>query len=478
MTWQLSAAELLAGYASRAFSPVEVTRELLDRIDARNPALRAYLAVDRDGALAAAHRAEATWAQPGEKPLLCGVPVHVKDTIEQAGMPTTYGSLAFRDNVQGDAEIVTRLRASGAVILGKTNTPEFALYPRTNNRLGPPAVNPWDLERTSGGSTGGGAAAVAAGLGPLCIGTDSGGSVRLPAAYTGVFALKPSFQRIPSVQRWRASPGRSHNGPITRTVRDAALLMQALAGAHPADADSARHPDADYADALTGDVRNLTVAIARDFGRGATLDADQARIFETAVDLLRDLGCRVVEATPPILEGKDELPTGAWAYCGDHYAAAEAMIPNFWDAHADDLTDYARPIYDAGRSALAWHYRGILRRDRAYAERMRQWFFDYDFLFTPCAPEAPPIAMLDPRDLRKGQFGTLSPFNHAYNPAASVPIGLSAAGLPLSVQVVGRLGDDVGTLRLCALLEAANPWADRWPAFALADAARETAALA
>jgi catechol 2,3-dioxygenase-like lactoylglutathione lyase family enzyme len=152
------------------------------------------------------------------------VPVSVKDTIEMSGLRTTYGSLAFKDNRQDDSEIVVRLRRAGAVILGKTTPPEFALLGATANRQGRPGANPWDLGRTCGGSSGGAGAAVAAGLGPLAVGTDSAGSIRVPAAYNGVFGLKPTYQRIPSVQKWRASPLRSHNGPLARTVADAALL--------------------------------------------------------------------------------------------------------------------------------------------------------------------------------------------------------------------------------------------------------------
>jgi Asp-tRNA(Asn)/Glu-tRNA(Gln) amidotransferase A subunit family amidase len=464
--WRLSATELLTGYEHRAFSPVEVTQQLLDRIDRLNGRLNAFLVVDHDGALKSARAAEALWMQPGEKPLLCGVPVHVKDTIEMAGFPTTYGSLAFRDNVQPDAEIVRRLRAAGSVILGKTNTPEFALSPRTENRLGPPGVNPWDLSRTCGGSSGGGAAAVAAGLGALCIGTDSAGSVRLPAAYQGIFAIKPSFQRIPAVQQWRASPGRSHNGPITRTVGDSALMMQALAGAHRDDPDSARYPDADYHSVRSGSVRGARIAVSRSFGRDTELDADQTAIFDQAVSIVRELGCTIVDDGPPIRTDSDEIAPNVWAYAGDHYAAAEDLIPDFWTKHADDLTAYARPIYAAGQIALAWQARRRVRRDRAYATRVRAWFEQYDFLLSPCCPVAPLVETHEVRDDRKGQFSFLAPFNHAYNPAAAVPIGRSAAGLPLSIQLVGRLGDDVGVLRMAMLFERTNPWHDHWPAFA------------
>jgi Asp-tRNA(Asn)/Glu-tRNA(Gln) amidotransferase A subunit family amidase len=459
---RLSAAELLDGYARRAFSPTEVTTSIFERIERFDGALHSFLAVDRDGAMNAARRAETAWLQAGEKPLLCGVPVNVKDTIDMAGFPTTYGSLAFKNNVQPDAEIVRRLRSAGAVILGKTNTPEFALSGVTANRLGPPTANPWDLRRSAGGSTGGGAAAVAAGFGPLCIGTDSAGSVRLPAAYQGIFALKPSFQRIPAVQPWRASPARSHNGPITRTVRDSALMMAALAGPHPSDPDSARHAPVDYLAFAAGNVRGARVAVSKDFGRGTALDPDQRHVFDRATDLLTQLGCVIVEDHPPAPTGSDELEPGMWAYSGDHYAAAESMIPNFWEKHGDDLTTYARPIYEAGRRALAWKYRAILRRDRAYGEAVRQWFSGYDFLLTPSNPQAPLLDAADAADSKR-LFGFLGPFNHAYNPAASVPIGLSSDGMPLSVQVVGRLGDDCGVLRLAGLMEGLNPWALRWP---------------
>ncbi|HEV8020021.1 MAG TPA: amidase family protein [Candidatus Lustribacter sp.] len=253
-----------------------------------------------------------------------------------------------------------------------------------------------------------------------------------------------------------------HNGPIARTVRDAALLMNALAGPHPSDPDSARHAPVDYLAFASGDVRGARVAVSADFGRRIVLDADQTRILAQARSMLTELGCTLIDADPPLMAGSDELEPGVWAYSGDHYAAAEALIPNFWEQHADDLTDYARPIYDAGRRALAWKYRGIVRRDRAYGEAVRQWFEDYDFLLSPSNPEAPLLDDPNAAD-NKRLFGFQAPFNHAYNPAAAVPAGLSSAGLPLSVQIVGRLGDDVGTLRLAGLMEALNPWAQRRP---------------
>ncbi len=463
---KLSAAQLLEGYARREFSPVDVLRATLARMDRLEPQLHAYLARNDEEALASAHKAERQWLSAGEKPMLCGVPVHVKDTIEMAGMPTTYGSLAFKNNQCPDAEIVRRLRAAGALILGKTNTPEFALAPRTANRLGAPTANPWRVTHTAGGSSGGTAAAVAAGMGPIGVGTDSGGSIRLPAAYQGIYGIKPTFQRIPSVQRWRASPARSHNGPITRTVRDSALLVAAIAGPCADDPDTNLYPHADYLAFAHGNVRGLRVAVSRTFGLAIELDPVQQRMLDEAIALLRELGCKVVEADPPTVPGSDELEPGVWAYSGDHYAAAEALIPGFWEKHRDDLMEANLKIYDAGRRALAWQYRGILKRNRAFNEAMRAWFQPYDFLISPCCPPAPPLDTSEVRNDKTGQFKFLSPFNHAYNPSAAVPFAFSDDGLPLAIQVVGRLGDDVGVLRLSALIEAARPWSQNWPELA------------
>lgn len=464
--WRMSASELLAGYARHDFSPVEVLRELYERIERLNPKLSSFLALNTDDAFEAAQAAENAWRSPGEKPPLCGVPVSIKDSIEVDGMPTTYGSLPFKDNRQPDSEIARRVRRAGGVITGKTNLPEFALYSGVDNKLSPPGRNPWDLERTCGGSSGGAGSSVAAGLGPLAIGTDSGGSVRTPAAVNGIFGLKPTYQRIPAVQTWRAAPGRSHNGPMTRTVRDSALLLQALSGAHAQDAESNLPPVHDYQAFAQGGVRGLRVAVSYDFGQGYSANPEALALVEQAAELFAALGCEVVEADPPTLEEPEELEPGVWAYAGDHYAAAEAMIPNFLEKHLDDLTVYTRPIYEAAPQAKAWQYRRIVRRNRAFGHRMQAWFQDYDFLLSPVVGPAVRLADAKPRDRGKPPRSFVVPFNHTYNPAAAVPFGFSAGALPLSVQVVGRLHDDVGVLRMAAAIEQARPWSHRWPPLA------------
>jgi aspartyl-tRNA(Asn)/glutamyl-tRNA(Gln) amidotransferase subunit A len=456
---QLSAGELLAGYARRDFSPVDVVRDLLARVDELNDVLQCFVSVNTDDALRAAADAERQWAAGSATGVLCGVPVSLKDSIEMAGLPTTYGSAVFATNDQPDSEIARRLRHAGAVLIGKTNLPEFALCGVTVNRLGPPGRNPWNLARSCGGSSGGAGAAVAAGLGPLAVGTDSGGSIRCPAAYNGVFGLKPSYQRIPSVQQWRAGPGRSHNGPITRTVDDAALLMDAIAGPHPLDPESALAPPGSYRAFREVPLAGRRVAVAIE----SASTPWARRLLERAAARFDELGCDVDDAAPPAYE-PSVTADGHWPYAADHYAAAEALAPGFWERHRDELTDYARPVYDAGRTIPAWQYRLATAHDAAYRRRVASWFADQrvDVVISESTGVAPPVDA-DPGSLTR--LRGLLPFNIARNPAASVPFGFSA-GLPVAVQVVGRVGDDVGVLHAAASLEDSADGDVAWDAFA------------
>ncbi|MQF86448.1 MAG: amidase [SAR202 cluster bacterium] len=461
--WQMSANELIDGYRKRSFSPVDVTKEVFERIEKIDPLLSAFLALNYEDAMASAKNAEQAWATSKDVGLLCGVPISLKDSIELAGHPTTYGSKAFENNVQPDSEIAMRIRNQGGVIIGKTNLPEFALHGAVDNKLSPAGRNPWNLEHTCGGSSGGAGSQVAAGLGPLAIGTDSGGSVRMPASINGIFAIKPTYQRIPSVQTWRAAPGRSHNGPMTRTVDDSALIFQALAGYDPRDPESNLEKISDYFEYRNGDISGLTIAVSYDFGRGFPMDSEALEKVRETAQLFEKLGCQIIEADPPTIEESEELEPGIWAYSGDHYAAAEAMIPNFLEKHLNDLSDVARPVYEAGPYAKAWQYRRIVRRNRAYGLKVQEWFKDYDFLLSPEMGPAQKLDSMKLPDRTKPPQSFNTPFNHAYNPAASVPAGFHSNGLPLGVQIVGRLGDDVGVLRMAYAMEKERPWSEFWP---------------
>lgn len=451
-TWTLSAGELLRLYASGDLSPVEVVTEQFERIEQLNPQLNAYLAMDPQGALEAARTAEGQWRdrrRSTEVPPLCGVPVSVKDTVEIAGMPTTYGSLAFKGHRAQDSEIGRRLRRAGAIILGKTNTPEFALSTYTMNRLGPPAASPWDVQRSAGGSSGGAGSAVAAGLGPIAIGTDSAGSIRLPAAYAGVLGLKPTFGSVPVVQAWRASPNRSHSGVLTRTTGDARMAMEVLTGAIPG-------PASVHRKSIVG-------------ARVAVLphDPNYGGVVEKAAAILQSSGAQIIEAPHlPLNAAPAELEEGVWAFSGEHYAAAEALRPDFWTQHAQDLTEYSYPIYEAGQRAKAWQYRRVLDLNEVFKRNVQDWFEPFDFVLTSVSPSAP----VQPVSTAQGGLGPryplLSAWNITGNPAAAIPMGFDDHDLPIAAQIVGHLGQDAAVLDVAEVFEAAQPWKNLWPPLA------------
>src|SRR5829696_130032 len=291
----LSASELRDRYRTKAQSPVEVTRAVLDRIDRLNPVLNAFTVVTAELALEQAHAAERAYAA-GDAPPLAGIPISIKDLTPTRGIRTARGSLLDPDWVPDeDAPVVERLYAAGAVMLGKTNTPELGWKGDSGNRVFGPSFNPWDLTKTPGGSSGGAAAAVAAGLGPLAQGSDGAGSIRIPAAFCGIFGFKQSFGLVPQYPP-SAVGDISHLGPMTRTVADAALMLTVIAGGDPRDRFS-WSSGVDYLADLDQDVRGLRVAWSPDLGyakvepdvREAT--AASARTFET-------LGCIVEEASP------------------------------------------------------------------------------------------------------------------------------------------------------------------------------------
>jgi aspartyl-tRNA(Asn)/glutamyl-tRNA(Gln) amidotransferase subunit A len=455
----LSAAELLDAYRRRALSPIEVTEATLKRIDTLNPTLNAFICVDHEGAMRAARAAERTWAQPGEKPLLCGVPISIKDLLYTTWLPTTHGSLVFKDYVHHqNSPAVDRVLAAGAVILGKTNTPEFGMIDVTKNRLLDEAVNPWDLDRTAGGSSGGAGSAVACGLGPLAIGTDGAGSIRSPAFYNGIFGLKPTFGRV-AHDGWRGAPHTSHQGPMTRTVRDGALLMQAISGPDPRDWLSYPERAPNFLSALEPQtLAGTRVAVSVNYGY-MDVDPELRSAVADAAKLLESLGCELIESHPP----RQEKGEGLSMSSPDEYAYARQIKPDF-DEHFDELTDYGRFSIEKALTTPAWEAANASRRRERWADEINRWFRDFDYFLAPVmgmpAPrcDAPHLIQKYPWP---GNF--LPIFNANGSPAASVPFGFHTNGTPLGVQVAGRVGDDVGVLRLSAAIEAARPWADRWP---------------
>jgi len=453
------ATELAAAIRDRRLSPVELVDAVLARIERLNPLLRAYLTVADEQAREAARRAEAAVLRGDPLGVLHGIPVAVKDLSYTKGIRTTRGSLLYRDFVPDENHpIVERLLGAGAIIIGKTNTPEFGWKGATDNRLGPPCVNPWDTERTPGGSSGGSAVAVASGMAPIATGSDGVCSIRTPASFCGIFGLKPQYGRIPSPT---VGLDVAHLGPMTRTVRDAALMLNALAGPHEHDRQSLPASGVDYLAACDGDIAGLRVAWSADLGY-MVVDPE-VRAIATAALRFTDLGCVVEEADPGFADPRH---------------AIDILFHGLIAGRNAHLTPEQLALMDPGLAAVVARYRtlGVAEVMAAHAEReqlwqqMRPFFAQYDLLLTPTVA-CPPFGLnrfgpetIDGQPIEGWQWTAATyPFNLTGQPAATVPCGFTANGLPVGLQIVGRRYDEATVLRASAAFEQAHPWTDRVP---------------
>lgn len=468
-----SAHELLELYRRGEASPVEVTDEMLARIDRLNPKLNAFLTVTDDLARGQAADAETRYREARQGgdlealPPLLGVPLSVKDLADVAGVRTTFGSKAFEHNVaETDSIVWERLREAGAVLLGKTNTSEFGMAAFTSNMLGDHCRNPWDPERVAGGSSGGAGAAVAAGIGPLGHGTDGGGSVRIPAAYNGLFGIKPTGRRIPKLA-WMAGMSQiSSDGPLTRTVRDGALMLQVMAGPDARDPQALSEPPDDYLAACErADLSDLRLAWSPDLGGHAVANADVLANAERALSALRERAQSLEPAAPaiddPMVTFGPIASAGAWANYGQ-----------IWDGYHEQLTDYMRTSLERGRAidgaGVVKAYAGLDR----FRAAMRAFFADYDVLLTPTlgiGAHRHGEVVREIGGVSIDAFAVSVQYTAAFNltqqPAATVPTGFDADGLPTAIQIVARHGQDATVFRVAAALEEALPWANHRPAF-------------
>jgi Asp-tRNA(Asn)/Glu-tRNA(Gln) amidotransferase A subunit family amidase len=452
---------------ARQLSPVELADAVLTRIDRLNSTLQAFLTVTVDHARDLARASEARAMRGQLLGPLDGIPYSLKDLEATAGIRTTLGSKFFEAHVPAeDSVLAARLRGSGAVLLGKTNTPHIGYKDMTDNLVGPPCRNPWNLTRTAGGSSGGAGAAVAAGLGPVAHGSDGAGSIRIPAALCGVFGFKPSFGRAPnwpSADLWGA---RSHPGPLARTVRDAALVLQAMAGPDPRDPLSIDAPPPEFLAACDGDLRGLRVGWSPDLGYAAVDTAVAERTSQAALRF-RDLGCAVEEAK---IDWGDPTDFHRAIYSVQHAARLgdRAMARPDWIEPT-----LMRMVLEAGRMSAIEYARALLART-TFAERVRQTFAQYDLLLTPQMPVAAwpadpgpfeGVADLGGRPAHSifERLPFTYPFNLTGQPAASVPCGFTDDGLPVALQIVGRWHRDTDVLRAAACWESLAPWADRRP---------------
>jgi amidase len=466
---ELTAIELAAAIRAKELSPVSVTDHYLRRTAKLNDQVGAFYTVTAELAAEqalAAEKAVAEAADPADLPPLTGVPIPIKDLNQVAGVRQTFGSLAYENNVpQGDDYVVTRLKDAGVVITGKTSTPEFGLPCYTETKIGPPARTPWDLSRSAGGSSGGAAAAVSAGLAPAAQGSDGAGSIRIPSSVCGLFGIKPSRGRISGGPLVPDLLGFGVDGPLTRTVADAALLLDVMTGNYPGDmyTQPPLRPGETflgYASRPPGRLR-----IGRTLQNpvpGADVHPDCVAAYEDASRLLAGLGHEVEDIAMPL--GEDIVPFFEIIYYA--YATLTPVDPS--QEHI--LLPLTRYLRERGRATAA--------PDFIFAQAYMQFvtrpaiaaLAAYDAILTPTLARPPvPVGYFDEVDPAENfeRQKRFTPWTAIYNvsglPAVNVPLHWTAEGLPIGVMLAGRMGDEGPLISLSAQLEQARPWKDRHP---------------
>jgi aspartyl-tRNA(Asn)/glutamyl-tRNA(Gln) amidotransferase subunit A len=456
----LSAVDLRRHFIARELSPVEVTRATLRRIEDLNPALNAFVTITSDRALAEAHTAETQYRSGGLPPPLAGIPGSLKDLTATKGVRTTRGSLLTADWVPDfDAPLVTRLRDAGMVLLGKTNTPELGWKGDSGNRVSGATHNPWRHGATPGGSSGGAAAAVVAGLGPLSQGTDGAGSIRIPAGLSGAFGFKPTWGSVPQFPA-SVVETLSHAGPITRTVEDAVLMLAAMAGADARDR-SSMAPDVVSLTDIEGDIAGLRVAWSPDLGYAA-VDPAVADVAAAAARRFEELGC-IVEQTHPDVEDPWQIVHTMWS------SAFAAYFKDSFAEVRDQLTPGLAEVIDQGLAFRGTDVAAAYIERNAYYEVWRSFLDSFDLVLTPTLPCTAFRAGDDhPGEIAGQQTSYLGwtaftyPMNVTGLPAASVPCG-SVDGLPVGLQIIGGFRQDRTVLRAARAFEQMAPWAQNLP---------------
>jgi aspartyl-tRNA(Asn)/glutamyl-tRNA(Gln) amidotransferase subunit A len=457
----MTASELLYRFRARDLSPVAAVEAALERIEALNARVNAFCLVDEVAALSDARASEQRWARGEPQGFLDGVPVSIKDVFLTKGWPTLRGSrlVSADQEWSEDAPSVARLREHGAVLIGKTTTPELGWKGVTDSPLYGITRNPWNLDLTAGGSSGGSAAAVALGMGPLSVGTDGGGSVRIPAAFCGGFALKPTYGRIPL---YPASPfgTLAHVGPITRNVEDAALMMDVLTLPDSRDWSALPPPHDSHLSELGMDVTGMRIAFSPTLGY-VTVDSKVESRVRAAVDLLAELGA-VVEEVDPGFDDPVEAFHVLW------FSGAAKSVEQFSEESWAQLDPGLREVCEQGRRMTAIDYLAATEVRMRLGVLMGRFHETYDILVTPTLPIPAFSAGVEvPAGSRSPRWTGWTPFTYPFNltqqPAATVPCGFTDDGLPIGLHVIGPRHADLRILRICKAYQDARTWSDRIP---------------
>ena len=449
-------------------SPVEVINAFLTRIEMINPKINAINTLVAEKAMAVAKEAESSLYRSDAAPgLLHGVPLLVKDNVFTRGIKTTFGSLLYENFVPAeDAVLVARLKDAGAIVTGKTNLPEYGMVPVTDNLLFGATFNPWDPAKTCGGSSGGSAAAVAAGLGPIATGNDAGGSIRIPASLCGVYGLKPSFGRIPRYPRFSGMETIAHEGPITRTVSDAALMLDIMSGPDDRDRYSLPFPKGNFLKQLKDSVKGIKIAFNMDLGY-VVASREVKELVRQAVSVFSEMGAVLEEVDIELLNMEKDLRIMATS---ELITANEGRLEEWKSkAHPFNLPLFSMADRFTSRDIVRIQF----RREELW-DKVRLLFEKYDLLLTPASP----VAAFDitegvgPDQIdgwpvkRMSWLGFTLPFNFTGQPAASVPCGFTGKGLPVGLQIIGRRFDDQAVLNASAAFEKARPWQGNKPPLA------------
>ena len=456
-----SAVELRDLIAAKEISPVELLDRSLARLEEVEPKLNSFVTTTEDVAYAAARKAEKAILDNDAPGLLHGLPISVKDLIAMDGVRYTFGSRVSADNIAAvDAPAVERVRREGGVIIGKTTTSEFGCKAVGDSPLTGITRNPWDVSKTPGGSSAGAAASVASGVTPFALGTDGGGSVRIPGSLTGLFAVKAQFARVPVFPE-AATPTLAHVGPMARTVRDAALLLTAVAGFDRRDPFAVAEPVPDFLAACDQPVKGMRIAWSPTLGY-ANPTSEVVGLCEQAVRTFEELGCEV-ELVEKVMESD---PIDMWM--SEFYAGVGTRLKTMFAGQTERLDPaVAEMLSGALDRTLEEYWTQVFNRYR-FREEMRQFMERYDLLVSPVLPvpafdvglNVPP-QMPDANVISWVRY--TYPFNLTGQPGASLPVGLTGEGLPVGLQLISKTIRETDIFRVSAAFEAARPWIDKKP---------------